>query len=147
MNLIDWYVELPQSKYCELPWDWVYTLWKPTHCFLIQSLCSYYQINSNAHIPKSKSWSIQIFVLWPQCSTASITTWQELRRTTGWKAEKQISSISQYCLSSDRLECITQILFSTSQDKYNVLFITSSNATIHSSPLDNSHRSYRRNVT
>ena len=53
----------------------------------------------------------------------------------------------QYYLGFDRLECIIQILFSTSQDNYNILFITSSNATIHSSPLDKGHRSYGRNVT
>lgn len=53
----------------------------------------------------------------------------------------------QYCLRCDRLECIIQIFFSAFQDNSNILFINSSNATTHSSPLDKSHRSYRRNVT
>lgn len=68
----------------------------------------------------------------------------------GWGTElggKLKSRSPQYCLSFGRLEWIIQIFFSTSQNKYNILFITSSNATIHSSPLDKSHRSYRRNMT
>lgn len=71
-----------------------------------------------------------------------------LGRTWGAELGGKLKSRSpQYCLSFGRLECIIRIFFSTSQGKYNVLFITSSNATIHSSPLDQSHRSYRRNVT
>lgn len=105
---------------------------------------SYYQINSYAHISKSKSRSHLIFVLWTQCNCqchcsagAEAQNWVE-----SWEADLS----PQHCLSFGRLQCIIEILFSTSQDKH-VLFITSSNATIHSSPLDKSHESYRKNVT
>lgn len=67
-----------------------------------------------------------------------------------WDTElggKLKSRSPQYCLHCDGPECIIQIFSSAFHGNSNILFITSSNATTHSSPLDKSHRSYRRTGT
>lgn len=64
-----------------------------------------------------------------------------LGRSWGTELGGKLKSRSpQYCLIFGRLKWIIQIFFSTSQNK-RILFLTRSNDTIHSSPLDKSHRS------